>query len=276
MAFEVRKGGQTNKHPSMGYLNVGSSRVVRKKATVTFHLVFGTHYVIGFGKYLAFRMLRARLEVKLGGCTMESNETALDQLLERFSVTEVQDREVETNTQSEDNQSKASASAKASQTPEFSAGLELNTNRMISGLRTNERTEKFTKNQPNVGRSGGGNEVTFEFKAPHDTTLSGVVTPESWFEIKLLDSGSGRICAELKAAPDDIDIRGMGGIWPKELLPRKRRLLRFLALKQLNFTPYISNCELQYIRDSASDQENVDRKTSTKSALESDRENIDG
>lgn len=276
MSFEARKGGQSNKHPSMGYLDIRSSRVLRKKATVVFNLVFGTHYEVGFGKYLAFRMLGARLEVKLGGCHMDSNGTALDQFLERFSITEVQDREVETKTQSEDNQSKTSASAKASQTSDFGAGVELNTNRMISGLRTNERTAKFTKSEPNVSRSGGGREITFEFRAPHDATLSGVVTPENWFDIELLGFGSGRVCAELKAAPDDIDIRGMGGIWPKELPPRKRRLLRFLALKQLDFLPHLSKCELQYIKEAITNEESVGRKSIAETSLRSDQENIDG
>lgn len=246
--FFVREGAQINKHPALGYLSVSVGNRKRRKAPINVSLIFNEHQEIGYGKYLSYRLVGARVEFKLAGCKAHNNKTALDYFLEHSTTLQIEQRDAVASTDSKDSHSKSTSSAKASKSSEIGAGLEISTKNSRTGSATNEQTTKFEHRNLNVVRGGGGSQLIFKIEATTGLSLLGGVSPENWFDIETGDS-SAKITAELKVMPDDIDIRGMGGIWPKDLSPRKRRLIRFLALAQLDYSPYLSRSEMQMILD---------------------------
>jgi hypothetical protein len=94
-------------------------------------------------------------------------------------------------------------------------------------------------------RTGGGPASPFwVFEPPHgEQHLAGVNSQRDWGELSY-DDLPATLEAQVRVAPDDVHVEGVGGIWPRQMSPRKQRVFRWFALRQVSFNPYLSKVSL--------------------------------
>lgn len=248
MKFHVHPGGQENNHPSLSFLGVSCSAVKWGKASVEFEATFDEYLDKAFGSYLAFRLAKARVVTELSNCEVENGKTAHDHAIEDKTKIGVELKSTGTLSNTAASSARFGLNGGAGKTSEIGANAQNETKRSTASSNAAEKKESYSVNHIHISRSGGGKEFTFNFQALPGDYLKGTVEPRSWFQVELLQ-GSAEIAAKVVVAPDDILIEGKGGVWPKDMSPRKRRLLRALALSQLNFAPYLSKSVLTFLHE---------------------------
>jgi hypothetical protein len=237
-----------NKHHTLANLQV-SFDGKKKSRDVLCDLVFDRYYCSQTGFCLEFRIKSTYVEIELEGCEVKGQTFEIGPDFEIISDVELETKILGSGSESASSTLDLSSEMEIGENLKSTSGFSLGYRDESSSVKGREHTTRKRESRENASRGGSGSKFQFSFDTPplHDA-LRGHVKPRRWFTIKI-GKQSARLTAQLKVMPDDVAIWGKGGIWPQELPPRKRRLLRALALSQLDFKPFLSKCEVRLILD---------------------------
>jgi hypothetical protein len=130
----------------------------------------------------------------------------------------------------------ARAELAAKQSEKHSANMEM----------SESRKDEFPFTQFLIASAGGPESPLWIFSPlPGSQELIGS-NPERGWGVVTANKTPASINASIRIAPDDINVEGVSGLWPPKMLPRKRRIARLLALRQINHKNYLSRVQLIY------------------------------
>jgi hypothetical protein len=198
---------------------------------------FGEHTSGMTAGMVRFSLKRAELHFDLTGCQLPVRDR---QVVSPFAQKVKGKRHI-----SQSRESKAKEEAKADIDFKLSQDAAKITgqhaDKQTSQQETTTKTEdEFSFTHFNISSAGGPDHPYWRFApTPGNEALIGSNPNTDWGTITITGSPA-TIDAFIRTAPDDILIKGVGGVWPEEMPPRKHRILRFVALQQLNFKDYLS------------------------------------
>jgi len=278
MQFRSRPGIQKDKAPSLATVRIELPEVANStSAKLRVRLRFNEDDITAALGVLRYQLKKAAVVIDFEDCEGHSVNEAFDSTID-LEIDQKHEFEVSA-------ESKFAASNEDEKAFELSgegikfSGKETNSKSRDANSSTKHKVGMdYTKKMTAVG--GTPNSLRFSFETAHPgLALRGSVRPEDWCSVSFSKLNS-RISAKLTAAPSDIMITGVGGIWPKDLSESKRFLVRLLALSFLDVKSYISVSELhvcmedQYIGTSSlADAISFDRHKSDES-LKSEGEGV--
>jgi hypothetical protein len=193
---------------------------------------------------LRYTLKRAAITIDFEGCSAAIINSEIDS---DFLLASEQERTFELKSDSGNSVSK-----------EYSGGFDISAqtfkikNSVKSGGSSNQskgvaETVSMKFNRHSIGVGGTSKSLRFVFDPPLPTlSLRGKVRPDDWCTLKL-GPRSGKVTTTLTVAPRDVEIQGVGGIWPDEISTDKWIIIHHWALKYIDIKDFLSLSELNII-----------------------------
>jgi hypothetical protein len=206
---------------------------------------------IEFGEYTSgmtagmvrFSLSKATLVLELSGCKLP----VADRLIKspyaqkaegtrQFTQSETSKSADEAETSGDAKFAAARAELGAKQSEKHSAAME----------RSESRKDEFPLTHFLIASAGGPDSPLWIFSPPPGSPGLMGSNPDREWGVVSASKTPATINASIRVAPDDINVEGVSGLWPPKMLPRKRRIARLLALRQINYKDYLSRVQLVY------------------------------
>jgi hypothetical protein len=232
-----------NRCPHLASLTVEASSSALMKIDLSVDLAFGEYTSGMTAGTVRFSLAKATLVLELSGCKFPTSDrlvrspfTQKAEASRQFSQSETSKIEDQTETSGDAKFAAARSELAAKQHDKHSANLE----------RSESRKDEFKFTEFMIKSAGGPETPTWIFDTlPGSQAIIGSNPDREWGVITA-NKTPASINASIQVAADDINIEGMSGLWPPMLLPRKRRIVRLLALRQINYKNYLSRVQLIY------------------------------
>lgn len=255
MQRNVFPGAQENKRPSLATLKIGlSEEDPGKDVDLIVNLRFSEDDSYTLLGVIRYRLRKAAVSITFDGCHVHSIDNAFGKIID-FTVSEIHEIEGQTSRKDLKSREESRTLEFSSESQKLADGKKKKDGKEIS--LTSRHKINFEYDKPLVSVSGTDEFLRFVFESPQPSiALRGCVQPEQWCSLSFTALHS-KISARLTAAPDDVIIGGVGGIWPRDLSEDKSFLIRLYALRILDINQYISLSELHIDEDhgSAEDKE---------------------